>query len=273
MESLELKHLFTPNVKHLLTPNKAINKTTFAALCAIQGTVALLVWSTMSSPVLPKPMGIWHALMDLLRGTDFLTEVMTSTVLALESVGITFVVSLLISYSTVLPIMRPAGQFVSKLRFLSLVGLSFVFLLLVNGGHNLKVALLVFCMVVFFVTSMMDEIASISRSEFNHARTLGMSEWRIVWEVIILGRIDRAFEILRQNFAIAWMMLTMVEGISRTEGGIGALLLNQNKHFQLDAVFAIQMTIFVIGIGMDYCFGVLRTFFFPYAAMTTQEAR
>ena len=156
------------------------------------------------------------------------------------------------------------------MRFLSLVGLSFVFTLMMHGGHNLKVSLLVFGMVVFFVTSMNEEIASIPRDEFNHARTLGMSEWRVVWEVIILGRIDRAFEILRQNFAVAWMMLTMVEGISRAEGGIGALLLNQNKHFRLDAVFAIQATIFIIGLTLDYLFGVAKRFLFPYADLTLE---
>jgi NitT/TauT family transport system permease protein len=131
--------------------------------------------------------------------------------------------------------------------------------------------LLVFCMVVFFVTSMVSVIASIPQNEYHHARTLGMSEWKILWEVIILGKLDQAFEILRQNFAIAWMMLTMVEGISRSEGGIGALLLNQNKHFQLDAVFAIQITIFGIGIGLDYLFALLKTWFFPYSNLPSES--
>ena len=260
------------HVKHLFSPNKNINRTTFVALCCIQAAVALTIWSLAVSPVIPKPMGVLHAWMGLMRG-DFMTELMTSSILAIQSVFLTFIISLGISYAAILPFFRPLGEFVSKLRFLSLVGLSFVFLLLVNGGHSLKVSLLVFCMVVFFVTSMMNEISSITRNEFNHARTLGMSEWRIVWEVVILGRLDKAFEILRQNFAIAWMMLTMVEGISRAEGGVGAMLLNQNKHFQMDAVFAIQATIFIVGISMDYMFGVLKNFFFPYAALTSAEVK
>lgn len=44
----------------------------------------------------------------------------------------------------------------------------------------------------------------------------------------------------------------MVEGITRSEGGIGALLLNQNKYFNLSAVFAIQLTILAYGILQDY---------------------
>ena len=56
--------------------------------------------------------------------------------------------------------------------------------------------------------------------KFDHARSLRFSDWRVVWEVVVLGTADKAFEILRQNAAIGWMMLTMVEGISRSEGGM-----------------------------------------------------
>ena len=85
-----------------------------------------------------------------------------------------------------------------------------------------------------------------------------MSEWRVVWEVVILGTADQAIEVLRQNAAIGWMMLTMVEGISRSEGGVGAMLLNQNKHFRLAEVFAIQVSILMVGLVQDYGIGVTQ---------------
>ena len=67
------------------------------------------------------------------------------------------------------------------------------------------------------------------------------------------------------------MMLTMIEGISRTEGGIGTMLLNQNKHFHLDAVFAIQIVILIVGIIMDYGIGALKNLFCPYASLTLEK--
>jgi len=216
-------------------------------------------------------LAIFAALNDLSHDSDFINALLTSTMLALEAVFFTFVISLTISYATVIPFFRPLGQVVSKMRFLSLVGLSFVFMLMASSGHTLKVSLLVFSMVVFFVTSMLEEIGGVTKNEFNHARTLGMTEWHIVWEVIIRGRLDKAFEIMRQNFAIAWMMLTMVEGISRTEGGIGTMLLNQNKHFRLDSVFAIQIVIFILGMSMDYFFGLVKDFLFPYSSLTVES--
>ena len=152
-----------PSFKILFSPNRALNRTTFLALCGIQAVTALVVWSFAVSPVIPRPAGVFKAWVGLLHG-DFMTELITSSVLALESVLLTFVISLAVSYAAVLPFFRPLGEFVSKLRFLSLVGLSFVFLLMVDGGHSLKVSLLVFCMVVFFVTSMMSEISGITRN-------------------------------------------------------------------------------------------------------------
>jgi NitT/TauT family transport system permease protein len=89
--------------------------------------------------------------------------------------------------------------------------------------------------------------------------------------VVIVGQADKAFEVLRQNAAMGWMMLTMVEGISRSEGGVGAMLLNQNKHFHLSAVFAIQLTILLLGLGQDYAIGLLRKVFCPYADLTLER--
>ncbi len=161
---------------------------------------------------------------------------------------------------------------VSKGRFLGLIGLTLIFTLYVGGGHRLKLSLLVFGMSVFFVTSMAAVVVELPQENFDYARTLGMNDRRMAWEVVVLGTMDRAFEVLRQNAAIGWMMLTMVEGISRAEGGIGAMLLNQNKHFRLAEVFAIQLLILLVGILQDYGIGVLRKFLFPYADLRLERA-
>jgi NitT/TauT family transport system permease protein len=63
----------------------------------------------------------------------------------------------------------------------------------------------------------------------------------------------------------------MVEGISRSEGGIGAMLLNQNKHFRLAEVFAIQIMILLIGLLQDYGIGALQRLLFPHAALVLEK--
>jgi NitT/TauT family transport system permease protein len=59
----------------------------------------------------------------------------------------------------------------------------------------------------------------------------------------------------------------MVEGISRAEGGLGAMILNQNKHFKLAEVYAILLVILVVGLLLDYAVGILTRVLCPYVEM------
>ncbi|HSG38084.1 MAG TPA: nitrate ABC transporter permease [Thermoanaerobaculia bacterium] len=252
-------------------PNRAVSANTLRIIVAFQVAIVLLIWINSPFRVLPQPDEVLRAFHGLWFEQGLGRELWTSFMINLQALGLTLLISLLLSYLTVIPAFRPIALAISKGRFLGLIGLTFVFTLMVGGGRPLKVSLLVFGMTVFFVTSMASEVLSIPRAKFDHARTLRMNEWHVVWEVVILGTADRAFEVLRQNAAIGWMMLTMVEGISRSEGGVGAMLLNQNKHFRLAEVFAIQITILLVGILQDYGIGALRRLLLPYADLTLEK--
>ena len=253
------------------SPNRVVSKTTIRIIIAFEVAVLLLVWATSSYVFLPKPMDVLRAFTDLWSHEGLGQELIISFMLNIQAIAWATLISLGLAYLTVVPFFRPIVLALSKGRFLSMVGLTFFFTVLFTSGHQLKVGLLVFGVTVFFVTSMIDVVAQVPKEKFDLARTLRMGEWRVVWEVIVLGRADAAFDALRQNAAMGWMMLTMVEGISRSEGGIGALLLNQNKHFHLEAVFAIQLSILVIGLFQDYMLGVAKKFICPYADLQLEQ--
>src|SRR5262249_1502919 len=248
----------------LLAPNKVISRTTVRWLIGFQLVMLLAIWFFSPTVFLPKPKEVFQALEEM-WAEGLGGELITSFYLNLQAIALSAILSLLLAYLTVIPFFRPIVALLSKLRFLSMVGLTFFFTLMATTGHELKLFLLVFSVSVFFLTGMAEVVASIPKESFDLARTLRMGEWRVVWEVVVLGQADKAFEVLRQNAAMGWMMLTMVEGISRSEGGVGAMLLNQNKHFHLSAVFAIQLTILLLGLGQDYAIGILLKIFCPYA--------
>lgn len=252
-------------------PNRAVGSGTMWLIIGAQIAAALLLWINSPFVVLPRPGEVLEALGSLWLTQGLGPELWTSFKLSLTALAVTTLVSLALSYLTVLPFFRPLAAAVSKGRFLSLAGFTFVFTLLVGGGHPLKLSLMVFAMTVFFVTSMASVIAEIPKESFDHARTLRMGEWRVVGEVVVLGTIDKAFEVLRQNAAIGWLMLTLVEGISRSEGGVGALLLNQQKHFRIAEVFAIQLLILCVGLLQDTGIGALRRLVCPYADLTLER--
>jgi NitT/TauT family transport system permease protein len=255
---------------HAFAPNRVLSGSAVRLLLAAQLGALALLWVLSPFVFLPTPRETWAAFRGL-WSQGLGAELVTSFYLNLQAILAASAVSLLLAYASVMPFFRPVLAGLSRLRFLSLAGLTFLFTLLAGSGHQLKLYLLVFSITVFFVTGMADVLNGIPRERFDLARTLGMSEWEVVWEVVVLAQVDKVLDVVRQNAAIGWMMLTMVEGMSRSEGGVGALLLNQNKHFHLAAVLAIQVTILLLGLGQDYAIGAVRRLLCPWADLAVER--
>ena len=81
---------------------------------------------------------------------------------------------------------------------------------------------------------------------------------------MLKGKLDQIFDHVRQNAAVGWTLLSMVEGLVRSEGGIGSLLLTQSKFLHLNSIFAIQLTILAYGIVQDLILRGLRELVCPY---------
>jgi NitT/TauT family transport system permease protein len=251
----------------IFLPNRPVSTTTATALAVLWLVGLLFAWRVMPYESLPMPREVWAAFGDLWWNHGLAPELGVTIRLIFHALALTVVIAMALSYAVVVPFFRPLIVAVSKLRFLGLTGLVFPFTLWTGGGYALKVALLTFGMVSFFVTSMAQVVVEIPRISYDHMRVLGASELRILYEVVVRGTLDKALDVLRQNAAIGWALITMVEGISRSEGGIGALILNQNKHFRLAEVYALLFLILGIGMVIDYCMGVLVRILCPYASL------
>jgi NitT/TauT family transport system permease protein len=256
---------------HVFSPNAVLSKSAIRTLVLSQVAALAVMWLFSPFVLLPRPMEVADALGELWQ-QGLGAELVTSFVLNLQAIALATAISLVLAYASVIPFFRPAVGLIGKLRFLPIIGLTFFFTILTSSGHELKLSLLVFSISVFFVTGMADVISSIPKEQFDLARTLRMGEWRLVWEVVVLGQIDKAFDVLRQNAAMSMGLLTLVESIVRSEGGVGALLMDQNHHFRLAAVLGIQLAILGLGLIQDYGIGLLKEWACPYAFLTV-EAR
>ncbi|MGH6876114.1 MAG: ABC transporter permease [Rhizomicrobium sp.] len=236
-------------------------------------TVAVLFGSWLMVPassLLPSPgevLGAFSNLMD----QGLMQNLLMSWKTNIQAIGLSCLITIPLSYLTVVPAARPFVAALSKLRFLGMTGLVVAFTLGFGGGHGLKLALLTFGMGVFLITSLYDIVESIPREEFDHARTLRMGPWASVLEVVVLGHLDAVLDTVRQNAAMGWVMLSMVEGLVRFEGGLGAMMLAEDKHINLAAVFALQLTVLVVGIGQDYLLALFKRWFCPYAFITLER--
>lgn len=256
----------TPKIiNNLFTPFKEKEVAGKILLLATSFQIAsiLFAWWYNSGRLLPAPLEVINAFIRI-WSQGFAADLYSSFILNIEALAISTVISLGLSYFTVIPFFKYPVILTSTLRFMGLVGISIAFTVTFGGGHYLKVALLVFGMSVFYVTSMTDVILNISSEQLDHLRTLRMGDWRVWWEGVILDTIPEAFIVMRQNAAIGWMMLTMVEGLSRSEGGVGVALLVQNKFLNLDAIAAVNMSIVLFALAQDgFIYFGLRAFF-PY---------
>jgi len=250
--------------KVIFKPFENISKQTFTIMVLLQAAIALACWQLGADGLVPGPLKIGTALGQLITSRLLLDNILVSIVLTLKAMLFSILITLVFAYLSVIPFFNSIAQFIVKCRYLTLTGLIFVFTLLTKDGGQLKLSLLMSGIVPFFTTSFLSIILQIDKQEFELCQTLGYNRWQSLYEVIIVGKADQVLEIIRQNFAIAWMMITMVEGLSMSEGGIGTLLIKYNKYNDLPHVLALQAVVFIMGLCFDFLLGQLRYWLFPY---------
>lgn len=224
-------------------------------------TLALLWVIAPTSTGIPSPLSVIGAWNTLALKQGLLQELFISMIVIWKAIFLSAFLAIGIASLYTADLVKPIGTFIASMRFLGFAGLTYLFTLWTSDSAHLKLALLTFGMTVFLTRSTIDVVKSIPQSDIDYARSLGLKGWGLTWELVIRGRAAEMLDLVRQNAAVGWTLLAMVEGITRSEGGIGALLLNTNKYFRLDAVFAIQFMILGYGIiqdiGLSYIRGVL----------------
>lgn len=258
-------------LSRFIEPNRATSRGELRALAAVWLGALLVGWARSASGVLPTPVEVLRALRSLVVEQGLFGHLSASLYTSLLALAWASALSALLCYSAVVPALRPLAALVGKLRFWGFAGVSVAFTLWFHGGRDLKVALLTFGMSGFFVTGLHDELSVIPKERYDYARALGMSEWRVVWEVVILGTCDKMLDLMRQNAAMGWMLLTMVEALVRSEGGIGVLLANQSKHLDLASIAALQGVIFGVGLVQDLALAGLKRVLCPWAFLKVED--
>ncbi len=252
---------------NLILPFTPVTESRLKVLFAVQAILAIALWSLSDSKALPSPLEVGQAWLGLVQNQGLLFELWGSVKISLVSLLVSTVAAVSVAALSTAPIFSPFARFSSSLRFLGFAGLTYIFMLISSDAYWLRVSLLSFGMFVFMITGLLAEINATSLEQIDHCRTLGMRHWRITGEIVLLGKADVTLDLVRQNAAVGWTLLTLVEGMTRSEGGIGAMLLNQNRYFLLAGVFAIQITILLYGLGQDAMLAMLKDVMCPHARL------
>lgn len=256
----------------LFTPFSLGRRFSIKFLAGVSLATLAVIWCILPARTgIPTPSAIGTSWNTLALQQGLITELMNSTMVIWKSILLSGLISVALAGLWTADLFKPLANGVAALRFLGFAGLTFLFTLWTSDSAQLKLALLTFGMTVFLTRSTIDIVKGIPQSDIDYARSLHLSGWRLTWELIIRGRSADMLDLVRQNAAIGWTLLAMVEGITRSEGGIGALLLNQNKYFNLSAVFAIQLTILGYGLLQDVGLSYIRLLLCPWTRLNRSD--
>ncbi len=241
-----------------------------SSLMIIWLALFLLVWFVNPIKSLPNPFEVFQAFgkMFNIEGSGNLVPNVYTT-LKLNVVGLLYsaIISLVISYMSVLPVLQPFNKIVQWLRYIPIIGFKLVFLTLFAIGWPMKVAMLTAGMSFFLVTSMTAVIEAIPKLKYELARVLGYNDWQTFYSVIVRPTLPQMIDMVAQNAAMGWVMITAIETYNRTEGGIGAQIFAYNATNQLAEVYAYLIIIGVIAILEDGLFKLIKRVLFPYSVI------
>jgi len=216
--------------------------------------LAIVFWMKIPESTFPGPVSIFNAFIRMWNEAALGRELITSITLNLQMILLLVPIGVITVIARSLSATKGLVTAMGTFRFLGLTGLTLIFTSYTSGAHSLKLSILVFSVGAYFVASVARVIDAVPQAERDYVRTMGMSKWEAMYEIDLRGRLVDTFEALRQNQAMGWMMLTAVEGIAKSEGGVGTLLLQSQRTWSLDEVYAIQLTLWIIGLGIDWVF-------------------
>ena len=255
-------------MKQFFSPFKDISSANRSYILGAWFLILMGIWfisaSISETHLFPTPTQVGNGFVSLWN-EGLVVHLFSSIALCTQAVAISVIISLIFGYSTTLPILRPIGLLISKLRYLPLTGIAFYIAIVLSGARDIQIWVLVVFMTTFLTTSLIQMIMDIPEEEFAHAKTLGCNRWEILWEVVVKGRIDYVFELVRQNLAIVWVMIVTVEGILAAAGGLGFLIKNNDKLGDNGKVIALQTIIILVGIMLDFVITKIRKLLFRYS--------
>lgn len=247
----------------------------------LQTLIVLTIWALVPMGSFPSLQSTFSGLSTMWLKEGLAEEILSSLKLYCYSIALTIAVSMIISYAAVLPkvgavdiglIFKPLAEFVSKCRVLSPVGFQLIFQILTPDMWWLKVSIMVFSVAPWFVCAINSILDKMHICDLNYARTLRFSEWRTFYEVRLLGNIHNIMDAFGQIAAMGWMMITVVEKISKVDGGLGTMLAGQERFHEMSKIFAIQLfVILTIGIAWDKLIKYVRALLCPYAIMQEEK--
>lgn len=222
--------------------------------------IFMILWHYTFPAVVPRMQNVVLELITLIKEKGMVFELGQTLKLVFKSMFLSILLALTISWSAaVFNFMKPIAGVFRYFRFWSILGFAPIIRIWMGGGDNFQIVLLMFGIVPFLVTSFNSVLIDISKDPlYDYARTLGYSEWKCVYYVVVRSKLAKFYIEIRNNFAIAWIMAPSAEIANRDGGGIGAMIFDYTRFVPGEdpyaAALALNLMVLACGIFLDFLF-------------------
>jgi len=154
---------------------------------------------------------------------------------------------------------------IDTLRFVPLTALTPIFLIIFRpeASEAMKVSFLAFGILVYLLPVVMQRLWETEDVYLKTAYTLGASDWQLVKSVYVPAVLSKLIDDIRVLTAISWTYIIIAEVYYRTDG-LGSLSYILGRQGNIAGVFAVLITIVIIGYLQDQLFAYMNRRLFPH---------
>lgn len=218
----------------------------------------LALWYYTFPIIVPRIWNIYSELVVLIMEKGMLFELGMTLSLVSKAMFISVAVAMFISFGgAVTNVLKPIARVFPYFRFWSTLAFAPIMRIWIGSGGAFQVALLMFGIIPFLVTSFNTTLRNIEKDPlYDYARTMGFPEWKCVYYVVVRNKLAQIYIDIRTTFAVAWVMVPYAEIANRDSGGIGAMIFDYTRFVPGEdpyaASMALNMVVLTCGIIVDF---------------------
>jgi NitT/TauT family transport system permease protein len=238
----------------------------------IGGGAIVLLWFILTEfqiipkGIFPSPFAVLSSYGELYNKDDLLANVIYS--FSLNSYGLLEAILFAIPIGFAIGLDKYVKaifeRYTTVIRFLPLTAVTGIFIAWFGIGDMMKVQFLAFSIFIFLLPSVIQRVNEIPEVYVQTVQTLGASKWQAIRYVFIPGVLSSVYDDIRVLAALSWTYVVVVELINTTAGGVGAMAYLAGRQSRIDKVFAVLVTIILIGFLQDKALKWLGTIFFAH---------
>lgn len=219
----------------------------------------------VKSGILPSPMGVFTALIQVIANDDLIHNLGYSIYLNymgyLEAVVLALPIGFIIG---LFPLCKAIfSKYVDAIRFIPLTACTGIFIVWFGIYDTMKIQFLMFGIFVYLLPVVVERVGDVLEVYVQTAKTMGASKWQTIRTVFIPSVMSTIMADIRVLVAISWTYIIIAELVNKT-GGVGSLIFTAQRQSRIDKVFAILMIIVLFGIIQDWLFKLVDKKLFPH---------